>query len=69
MRWVKIRSRHFRGYFFQRALDIKNEFAQLHIRDQELDDFFQYTGIADTLILPQTIESVAQRIKVLADKI
>ncbi len=64
---------------------MRNEFAQLHIRDQRLDDFFRYQGMIedaneqlavmqpprniDFPILPQQIEQVAERLRVLADEI
>jgi hypothetical protein len=35
--WVRGLSDYFRWRLFERVLDIRNEFAQLHLRDQELD--------------------------------
>lgn len=83
--WTRSRSGYFRFRFFERVLEIRNEFAQLHLRDQRLDDFFKYQGMIeqanrqmaaanpgreiDSPILPQTIEEVAERLKVLANQI
>lgn len=83
--WTRSRSSYFRFRFFERVLDIRNEFAQLHLRDQPLDDFFKYQGMieqanrqmaaanpgreTDTPLLPQQIEEVAERLKILANQI
>lgn len=83
--WTRSRSSYFRWKFFDRVLDMRNEFAQLHIRDQRLDDFFKYQGMIeqanrqlaaaqpqrqiDSLVLPQEIEMVAERLKVLAEQL
>ena len=45
MQWVKSRSNYFKFRFFERALNLRNEFAQLHLRDQRIDDFFKYQGL------------------------
>ncbi len=84
-RWIKNRSGYFRWRFFERVLDIRNEFAQLHLRDERLDDFFKYQGMIeqankqmaaidpqrqiDTPLLPQQVEEVAERLRVLAEQI
>jgi hypothetical protein len=83
--WTKSRSSHFRFRFFEGVLDIRNEFAQLHLRDERLDQFFKYQGMIeqanrqmgvvnagrniDAPILPQEIEEVAERLKILANQI
>jgi|SRR6266404_481506 len=83
--WTRSRSSYFRFRFFERILDIRNEFAQLHLRDERLDDFFKYQGMIeqanrqmaaaspgreiDAPMLPQQIEEVAERLKVLANQI
>ncbi len=85
MKWTRSRSGYFKFRFFERVLDLRNEFAQLHLRDQELDDFFKYQGMIENAnrqlsalpqpqridhpILPQEIERVAERLKILADQI
>jgi hypothetical protein len=84
-RWTSSRSHYFRFRFFEKVLDIRNEFAQLHLRDERLDDFFKYQGMIeqanrqmaaanpgheiDVPILPQQIEEVAERLKILANQI
>ncbi len=69
--WDLARTRVFRFMFLPKVLDIRNEFAQLHIRDNQLDDVVRYTeGRPENYImLPQEIESVAERLKVMADQI
>jgi hypothetical protein len=83
--WVRSRSSYFRFRFFEQVLDLRNEFAQLHLRDERLDDFFKYQGMIeqanrqmalvnaghniDAPILPQQIEEVAERLKILANQI
>jgi hypothetical protein len=85
IQWTKNRSNYFRGNFFDRVLDMRNEFAALHLRDEKLDDFLKYQGMieqankqmaanqstqqTDSLILPQEIEDIAERLTVLADQI
>jgi hypothetical protein len=79
--WVTQRSRFFRVRFFQKVLDIRNEFAQLHLRDERLDAFFEAEGMIEQAnkqmvahglsqteirILPQQIEEISERLKVLA---
>ncbi len=44
LKWSKSRSNYFMAMFFKKVLDLRNEFAQLHLRDQRLDDFFMYKG-------------------------
>jgi len=44
-KWTESRSGYFRWKFIKQALEIRNEFAQLHLRDQRLDDFFKYQGM------------------------
>ena len=83
--WMKIRSSFFRWKFIKRILEIRNEFSQLHLRDQGLDDFFNYQGMIedtnkqlsmtgqpqriDNFILPQQIESVAESLVALAEQV
>lgn len=45
--WTRSRAAYFRFRFFERVLDLRNEFAQLHLRDQRLDDFFKYQGMVE----------------------
>jgi hypothetical protein len=40
--WVKTRSGYFRFRLRDRVIDIRNEFAQLHLRSQELDEFLDH---------------------------
>jgi hypothetical protein len=77
--WTRSRSSYFRFRFFERVLDTRNEFAQLHLRDERLDDFFKFQGVIeqanrqlaaaspgreiDAPILPQQIEEVAERLR------
>ena len=83
--WTRRRSDKFRYVFLPRVLEIRNEFAQLHLRDRELDEFFeteetisqasrQLAGTGqqrhvDRVILPQEIEEVAERLRALAGQI
>lgn len=78
--WNRRRSNKFRFTFFARVLDIRNEFAQLHLRDKRLDQLVdEEERVAQANeqlaaagkqgqinILPQEIEEVAERLKVLA---
>ena len=80
---TKSRSSYFRFRFYENVLDIRNEFSQLHLRDERLDDFFKYQGMIEDAkkqlsavgkqmnvpVLPQQIEEVAERLKVLAHHI
>jgi hypothetical protein len=77
------RSEYFKFRFLQRIVDIRSEFAELHLRDEKLDDFLKYHGTIETmdrqivvagrspniLILPQHIEEVAERLRILAAQI
>ncbi len=83
--WTRTRSGAFQRRYFDKVLDLRNEFAQLHIRDEELDNFFRYRGMIeqanrqmgatqsphqiDSSIQPMQIERVAERLRALADKI
>jgi len=81
--WAKSRSEHFKHRFMERIIEIRNEFSQLHIRDQDLDEILKYKGIQedakkrlasipelqhiDLQILPWQIERLAERLAILAD--
>lgn len=82
--WTQERSEYFHMRFFDRVLDIRNEFIQLHIRDRDLDDFFKFEGMAEDankqiaatqpgrkqiLTSPMQIENVAERLRFLADQL
>ncbi len=83
--WNRRRSNKFRFVFFNRVLDIRNEFAQLHLRDRRLDEFFEVEKMVeqansqlavpgqqrqvDRQILPQEIEDVAERLRALAGQL
>ena len=82
--WNRRRSDKFRFRFFSRALEIRNEFAQLHIRDQRLDEFFEREEMVAQanrqlaaagqqrqidVILPQEIADIAERLRALAGQI
>jgi hypothetical protein len=84
MEWMQNRSTEFRGRFFKRALDLRNEFSELHLRDESLDDFFMNQGVLedakkrmsgtglnplDFPIPTLEIEEVAERLQVLAGQI
>jgi hypothetical protein len=84
MQWNRSRSIYFEFRFLQPLSDIRDEFAQLHIRDRELDDFFSYratemesTSRPDdtriprlrTTILPLEIESIAKHLALMASQI
>lgn len=67
--WMKSRSLFFRTRFYHRALQLRNEFAQFHLQDEQLELFFKYQKEEDDYnnpIIPIEIEGVAERLKVLA---
>jgi hypothetical protein len=84
-RWVESRSGYFKFRFLGRVFEMRNEYAQLHIQDEELDTYLQ--SIVDSQkmrdsmppdrrkdfpempILPMEIESISDRLKVLASQI
>lgn len=65
--------------YYERVVDIRNEFAELHLRDIELDDFIKGQDMMkqnpSTNILwwtstpPVEIESVAERLTILAEEL
>jgi hypothetical protein len=75
----------FRGQHERQVLDIVQEFAVLHIRDQRLEDDIQEVLLIEQLktqgqaqgkknneipdILPQTIRDIAERLNVLAAEV
>lgn len=84
--WTINTSHYFRFRFLKRVLDIRQEFADLHLRDTELDDYIHTIEMIDNarqmsdrptgnttvdngLILPETIEEIAERLIVLANQI
>lgn len=83
--WVENRSAFFKFRFLERVIEIRNEFSQLHIRDENLDDFLKYQGMIEdankrlsvtgsphrinTPILPQQIEEVSERLRILAEQL
>jgi hypothetical protein len=84
-KWIQTRSIHFRFRFLNRVIDLRNEFSQLHLRDERLDRFIESEGMIEQAnqmmrqqnlagmrqidILPQQIEEVAERLVVLANQI
>jgi len=81
--WKDRRSWIFRGRFLPRVLEIRNEFAQLHMRYQDLDDSLKWCGVveqADKMavgttiqserrLLPMEIQQIADRLVVLANQV
>jgi len=83
--WVHSRSSYFRWTFLPKVLELRNEFAQIHLKDQELDDFFSAEGMIEETthviaprttqsvlghdILPQRMERIAERLQVLANQV
>jgi hypothetical protein len=84
--WNSGISGEFRLRYLHRLRDIRDECAQIHLRDPHLDEFFKYEAMrqdeATTLrasgkpvpdgmmnILPQQIQELAERLRVLADQI
>lgn len=83
--WTQNRSVYFRMRFIERVLTIKDEFAQLHLRDQHIDDFFKYHKMAadskglklsdpsmdhtGPIISLPEIEDISERLKTLAEQI
>jgi hypothetical protein len=80
-RWTESRSSYFKYKFLGRVCDIRNEFAQFHLRDQRLDNFCKSSWtdvqivvdnrpkLIEITILPQEIEEVAERLRILAEQI
>lgn len=69
LQWVKNRSSYFRFRFLQRVIEMRDEFAQLHLRDTQLDEYLKNERMDSAFnIPPQSIQSVAERLRVLADK-
>lgn len=77
--WNDTCSVAFHSMYYQRVVDIRNEFAELHLRDIELDDFIKGQDMMkqnpSTSILwwtstpPVEIESVAERLTILAEEL
>ncbi len=67
--WRRRRSESFRFRFYNRALDLKNEFSQLHLRDQQLDAFFRHGQDDGVPLIPFEIENVAERLEILANQL
>ncbi len=81
IRRLESRSRYFKWKFYQRVVEIRDELALFHRKDKYLDDFIErqqtYEQIKNQVnlperqfaILPQEIESVAERLRLLAEQI
>jgi hypothetical protein len=81
--WIKRRSDYFRARFYEKVLDMRNEFTELHYRNEQLDDLLKkqamlnvvneklvLMGQKDTFpMTPYDISEVADRLKALASKI
>lgn len=83
-RTVRALSNHFRTNFFDKVMGMREEFAQFHLKDRQLDVFFEdrkTTEQADREmeavdpshksepISPMEIEEVAERLRALANQI
>jgi hypothetical protein len=83
-KWMQNRYLYFRLRYRDRVIEVRDEFAQLHIRDKQLEDFFKYESemeAADRLIMAkdpsahpsfmfvQSLEQVALSLRALADQI
>lgn len=76
--WNEARSVAFHFMFYQRVVDIRNEFAQLHMKDEQLDDYIKSEEAMKqnpfdktvwyTSTIPVKIESIAERLAVLAEE-
>jgi len=78
IKWARKRSNYFRFRFFPRVIAIRDELYKLHLQNDELDSIIKYQGryppYPDSQldihhILPIDIENVANRLKMLAEKI
>ncbi len=82
--WAERRSRNFKHRFYERTIELKNEFAQLHYSDHWLDEYFknkkmqedannQLKGIGkpqrEIYFMPQEIEKIAMHIRKLSEQI
>ena len=78
--WCQNRSMYFRYLFLRKVIAIQSEFAQLHIKDENLEAFLSDTatvgptnnmlsGYMKSPIQPQAIEMVAESLKAMAGKI
>jgi hypothetical protein len=77
--WTHFRTAYFRFRFRDRVIGIRDEFVQLHLRNQELDRFLDSekgyeewekkmpTAVPD--LLPQEIQEVAEQLRSLAEKV
>jgi hypothetical protein len=46
-KWLRFRSLRFRFQFRPHVLDLRHEFAELHFRDDQLDDFLKSEGVLE----------------------
>ena len=82
--WIQRRSIYFHFRFFERVLDLRNDFIQHSLRDPQLEEFFRNEKIKEDInkqlavthpdwkpapTLPQEIQTVAQRLIVLANEV
>jgi hypothetical protein len=75
--WNDRRSDYFRVRFITKVIELKNEFAQVHVRDEWLDDFFMRDEVVGQVassnrqktIIPQGLEQIAERLRVLANQV
>lgn len=67
--WGQTRCWYFRNNFQDRVVKIHNEFADLHLEDNELNEFVGNTKYKDSPFTPVEIQLVAERLLVLASKV
>jgi hypothetical protein len=66
--WALLRSKYFKHFFLSRAIELRDECAQLHIKNEQLDELLEMEKIADQLPTP-AIESTAEQLQTLAQQI
>jgi hypothetical protein len=82
--WMLTRSAHFEFRYLPKVIELRNEFSELHLRDDRLDAFLKYRAEQNDTdkivaavggtnrehpILPMDIEMIAERLNALASQI
>ncbi len=72
MQWSAGRSSYFKSRLLKRVINMRDEFAQLHLQDEELNmylDMYLDASRTDTDITPMAIASISERLKALAAQV
>jgi len=68
LQWDKARSDYFRFRYLEKVIDLRNEFAQLHLRDSDLDSLLE-SAQSGRDIVAMEIEQVSDELRALAGRI